>query len=77
MTSYFSTDAKAKSIIESMNRHGSNMNPKFINYAIPKESMLLAYKLSNVIRIGFGEFDEESPPAFSYYLQSMGIKNNG
>jgi hypothetical protein len=74
MVSYFRTDAKAKSIIEYMNRHGTNMDPKFITYAIPNESMLLDYKHSNLIRIGFDEIDEESPPAYAYYLQSMGIK---
>ena len=37
---------------------GTNMNLKSISYAIPNESMLLDCKHSNLIRIGFGEYDE-------------------
>ena len=76
MASYFSTVDKAKSIIQYMNMHGTNIDPKFITYVIPNESMLLDYKHSNLIRIGFGEYDEESPPGYAYYLQSMGLKKN-
>ena len=52
------------------------MDPEFITYAIPNELMLLEYKHSNLIRIGFGEHDEEAPPAYADYLQSMEIRKN-
>ena len=74
MASYFSNDDKTNSIITYMKNHGTNMDPDFIKYSIPNESMLIEYNHSNSIRIGFGEYDEESPPSYALYLQSMGIK---
>jgi hypothetical protein len=76
MASFFTSSEKIISIVEYMKQNGSDIDPHFMSYEVPNEVLLIEYKHENVIRIGFGENDPDSPPAFAQYLKTLGIKRN-
>ena len=55
---------------------GTNLSSDFFTRQVPNEVLLRRYPHSNPIRIGFGENDSESPPAFAAYLESFVSKHN-
>jgi hypothetical protein len=55
---------------------GANLSPDLYAHQVPNEALLRHYPHSNAIRIGFGENDSESPPAFASYLESFVDRRN-
>ena len=71
---YFLTKESTKAINKALRDMGTNLSPDFYANQVPNEVLLRHYPHSNPIRIGFGENDAESPPAFAAYLASF-VKN--
>lgn len=73
---YFLTDQSTKMIKRSLRNLGTSLAPDFYAHQVPNETLLRYYPHSNPIRIGFGENDAESPPAFAAYLETIVKKRN-
>jgi hypothetical protein len=73
---YFLTKESTKMIKEVLRDSGANLASDFYTHQVSNETMLSHYPHSNPIRIGFGENDAESPPAFAAYLESFVKKSN-
>jgi len=68
---YFLTEESTRSIKEVLSDAGAKLSSDFYAHQVPNEVLLRRYPHSNAIRIGFGENDSESPPAFASYLESF------
>ena len=73
---YFLTEESTRMIKGALRESGANLAPDFHALQVPNEVLLRHYPHSNPIRIGFGENDAESPPAFAAYLESFVKKSN-
>lgn len=73
---YFLSEESTAAIERALRDAGTNLSSEFSRNQIPNEVLLRHYPHSNFIRIGFGETDSESPPAFSAYLESFVNKSN-
>jgi hypothetical protein len=73
---HFLTKGSTKAITEALRESGTNLASDFYAHQVPNEVLLRQYPHSNPIRIGFGENDVESPPAFAAYLESFVKKPN-
>jgi len=73
---YFLTRESTRAIKEVLRDAGSKLSSDFYTRQVPNEVLLRHYPHSNPIRIGFGENDSESPPAFAAYLESFVSKHN-
>ena len=73
---YFLTRESTQAIKEVLRDAGTTLSSDFFTRQVPNEALLRSYPHSNPIRIGFGENDNESPPAFAAYLESFVIKHN-
>ena len=73
---YFLTEESTRAITELLRDSGTILSSDFFAHQVPNETLLRNYPHSNPIRIGFGENDAESPPAFAAYLQSFVSKPN-
>jgi|GEM_PF-2619730 len=68
---YFLTEASTQAIRDALRGWGTTISSDFHARQVPNEVLLKDYPHSNPIRIGFGEDDRESPPAFGGYLKSF------
>ena len=73
---YFLTEESTRVITELLRDSGTILSSDFLAHQVPNETLLRNYPHSNLIRIGFGENDAESPPAFAAYLESFVSKPN-
>ena len=73
---YFLTEESTRAITAALRDSGTNLAPHFHARQVPNEVLLRHYPHSNPIRIGFGENDAESPPAFAAYLESFVGRSN-
>jgi len=76
ISEYFLTKESTEAIEEAIRKGGANLSPEFYSRQVPNEVMLRDYPHSNPIRIGFGDNDNQSPPAFAAYLKSFVNKPN-
>ncbi len=76
MAGYFSSIEKTRETIKFLKTKDVIIDSDFFLYEIPNEFLLKSYPHSNRIRIGFGENDTDSPPAFADYLKSFVLKSN-
>ena len=68
---FFLTEESTRAIKEVLSDAGTKLSSDFYAHQVPNEVLLRRYPHSNAIRIGFGENDSESPPAFASYLESF------
>ena len=73
---YFLTEASTQAIRDALRQEGTTISSDFHARQVPNEVLLKDYPHPNPIRIGFGEEDTESPPAFGAYLESFVNKSN-
>jgi len=73
---YFLNKESTRAIKEVLRDAGTILSSDFFTRQVPNEFLLRRYPHSNPIRIGFGENDSESPPAFAAYLESFVSKHN-
>ena len=73
---YFLTKESTQAIKKELRDAGTNLSSDFYTHQVPNEVLLSRYPHLNPIRIGFGENDSESPPAFGAYLESFVRANN-
>jgi len=73
---YFLTKESTREIKEVFRDAGTNLSCDFFTCQVPNEVLLRRYPHANPIRIGFGENDSDSPPAFAAYLESFVSKRN-
>lgn len=73
---YFLTEESTRAITQVLGDAGANLSSDFYAHQVPNEVLLRHYPHSNAIRIGFGENDSESPPAFARYLESFVERRN-
>jgi len=73
---YFLTKESTQAIKEVLREAGTTLSSDFFTRQVPNEVLLRSYPHSNSIRIGFGENDSQSPPAFAAYLESFVSQHN-
>ena len=73
---YFLTKESTRMIKALLGDAGAKLSSDFYARQVPNEVLLRHYPHSNAIRIGFGENDNESPPAFANYLESFVDRGN-
>jgi pimeloyl-ACP methyl ester carboxylesterase len=76
LSEYFLNEENMRAITGVLRDAGTNLSADFYARQVPNEVLLRHYPHSNPIRIGFGERDNESPPAFAAYLKSFVKKHN-
>ncbi len=76
MSEYFLTKESTRALKEMFREVGTTISSDFFTHQVSNEVLLKNYPHSNLIRIGFGENDSESPPAFAAYLESFVSKRN-
>jgi hypothetical protein len=76
MSEYFLTEESTRALQEMFRDAGTTISSDFFTHQVSNEVLLKNYPHSNPIRIGFGENDSESPPAFAAYIESFVSKHN-